>query len=277
MLVQGLILQGEGSTVLVESLYTPSGDLTILQSPLSSPFTVPTPPHDSPLPGALETDLQQTKKVCSTTITKLIMKVKKLEKIVKSNKARKRAKIVVSDDEEVSEDSSKQRRMIAYIDQDEEITLVTPTKSSTQEDQLEDHLGVLSAVKILADASRVHTYSRKRRDISTGSGEVSTASRIISTTEETVTTAGVLILVSTAGMVQENTPSPRATKYKGKAIMTKSKPEQTTTKLKQRQERAGYEATIRLQEQLDEEERQKIARDEEIAQMLQEEIDAAER
>ncbi|GKA45987.1 hypothetical protein Tco_0738783, partial [Tanacetum coccineum] len=54
-------------------------------------------------------------------------------------------------------------------------------------------------------------------------------------------------------------------------------PEQTTTKLKQRQERAGYEAAIRLQEQLDEEESQRIARDAEVAQRLQEEFDAAEK
>ncbi|GJV55496.1 hypothetical protein Tco_1456501 [Tanacetum coccineum] len=50
---------------------------------------------------ALETHLQQTKKVYSTVVTKLIMKVKRLEKIVKSSKARRRAKIVVSDDEKV--------------------------------------------------------------------------------------------------------------------------------------------------------------------------------
>ncbi|GKA81039.1 hypothetical protein Tco_0787731, partial [Tanacetum coccineum] len=47
--------------------------------------------------------------------------------------------------------------------------------------------------------------------------------------------------------------------------------------LKQRQERAGYEAAIRLQEQLDEEESQRIARDAEVAQRLQEEIDAAKK
>nr|GEU41256.1 hypothetical protein [Tanacetum cinerariifolium] len=47
---------------------------------------------------------------------------------------------------------------------------------------------------------------------------------------------------------------------KGKAIMQESEPEQTTIKLEQRQERAGYEAVVRLQEQLDEEERQRIAR-----------------
>nr|GEW08324.1 hypothetical protein [Tanacetum cinerariifolium] len=46
-----------------------------------------------------------------------------------------------------------------------------------------------------------------------------------------------------------------ASKHKGKGIMTESEHEQTTTKLQQRQERAGYEAVVRLQEQLDEEER----------------------
>ncbi|GKE07656.1 hypothetical protein Tco_1399674 [Tanacetum coccineum] len=49
---------------------------------------------------ALEIDLRQAKQVYGAAYTKLIMKVKKLEKIVKSNKARRRAKIVVSDNEE---------------------------------------------------------------------------------------------------------------------------------------------------------------------------------
>ncbi|GJV11679.1 hypothetical protein Tco_1353220 [Tanacetum coccineum] len=264
MLVQGSIMQGEGSTVPVESYHTTSGDLIISQQPLSSPSRVPTPPYDLHLLGghtpgsdkgrmqqnelmelvtklthrvlALETNLLQTKKVYSTVVTKLIIKVKRLEKIVKTSKARRRAKIVISDDEMVLKDSSKQGRMIEDIDQDEGITLVTPTKASTQEDQPEDQLGVLSAAKVLADASRVHTYSRRRRAVSTGSDGVSTAKRIISTAEETVSTAGVSILVSTA-----------ATKDKGKAIMTESEPELSTTK------------------------------DAKIAQMLQEEIDAAER
>ncbi|GKC40473.1 hypothetical protein Tco_1052857, partial [Tanacetum coccineum] len=201
--------------------------------------------YDSPLGGdrvlALETNLRHTKKVYGTAYTKLIIKVKKLEKIVKTSQATRRAKMVVSDDDMASEDSSKQGRMIEEIDQDAGVTLVTPTK-----------------------VTRVHTYSRRRRAISTSSGGVSTASRI----------------VSTACMIQQVNiiiPSLSATKDKGKAIMTESEPKQTTTKLKQRQERAGYEATIRLQEQLDEEERQRIARDAEVAQRLQEEIDAAKK
>ncbi|GKF70866.1 hypothetical protein Tco_0203923 [Tanacetum coccineum] len=157
MLVQGLILQGEGSTIPVESHHTPSGDPTISQPPLSSPFRVPTSPHDSPLLEvlALETDLKQTKKVYSAAVTKLLMKVKILEKIVKSSKARRRAKNVISDDDMVLEDSSKQGRMIEDINQDAGITLLTPTKANTQEDQPEDQLGVLSAAKVLADAARV--------------------------------------------------------------------------------------------------------------------------
>ncbi|GKE33211.1 hypothetical protein Tco_1452533, partial [Tanacetum coccineum] len=152
--------------------------------------------YDSPLGGdrvlALETDLRQTKKVYGTIYTKLIMKLKKLEKTVKTSQARRRAKIVVS-------------------------------------------------AKVLADAAKVHTYSRRRRAVSTGSGGVSTAGMI----------QQVNIIISSSS----------ATKDKGKAIMTKSELEQITKKLKQRQERAGYEAAIRLQEQLNEEESQWIARD----------------
>ncbi|GJZ63931.1 hypothetical protein Tco_0620352 [Tanacetum coccineum] len=56
---------------------------------------------------ALETDLRQIKKVYGTAYTKLIMKVKKLEKTVKTSQARRRTKIMVSDDDMASEDSSK--------------------------------------------------------------------------------------------------------------------------------------------------------------------------
>ncbi|GJV55497.1 hypothetical protein Tco_1456502 [Tanacetum coccineum] len=135
----------------------------------------------------------------------------------------------------------------------------------------------MSAAKVLTDVARVHTYSRRRRTVSTGSGEVSTASRIISTTKETVSTVGASMPVSTAGLVQEITSSSRASKDKGKAVIIESEPEQTASKLKERQERAGYEAAIKLQEQLDQEESQRIARDAEIALRLQEEIDAAGR
>ncbi|GJW29664.1 hypothetical protein Tco_0046539 [Tanacetum coccineum] len=179
---------------------------------------------------SLEVDLKQTKKVYGAGYTKLITKVKQLEKTVKSNQARRRAKIMVLDDEEDLEDSSKQGRMIEEIDQDAGVTLVTHTHS--QEDQPEDQLGVFSAAKVLADAAKenVHTYTRRKRAVSTVSGGISTV--------------GASMPVSTAGMVQEvniGIPSPVVVKDKGKAV-------------------------VRLQEELHEEERQRMAKVHKAAQ-----------
>ncbi|GJW15057.1 putative ribonuclease H-like domain-containing protein [Tanacetum coccineum] len=179
---------------------------------------------------SLEADLKQTKKVYGAAYTKLIKKVKKLEKTVKSNQARRRAKIVVSDDEEDLEDSSKQGRMIEEIDQDAGVTLVTPTHNATKEN--------------------VHTYTRRRRAVSTGSGRISTASRLFSTAEVSVSTAGASMPVCTTGMVQEvniSIPSPVVIKDKGKGKMEESKDEQIKrTKLQQEQDMLGHEAAVRL-------------------------------
>ncbi|GJW19170.1 hypothetical protein Tco_0026606 [Tanacetum coccineum] len=91
----------------------------------------------------------------------------------------------------------------------------------------------------------------------------------ISTAEESDSTTGVSMPVSTAGMVQEvniSFPSPVVVKDKGKGIMTESKDEQTKrTKIQLEQERLSHEAAVRLQEELDEEERQRMARVHEAA------------
>ncbi|GJW14176.1 hypothetical protein Tco_0018309 [Tanacetum coccineum] len=80
-------------------------------------------------------------------------------------------------------------------------------------------MGVFSAAKVLADAAKenVHTYTRRRRAVSTNSGGISTTSRLFSTAKESVSTAGASMPVSTAGMVQEvniSIPSPVAIKDK---------------------------------------------------------------
>ncbi|GKC80320.1 hypothetical protein Tco_1131094, partial [Tanacetum coccineum] len=72
----------------------------------------------------LEKDLQQTKKTYSTALTKLVLRVKKLEYKLKSGKARIKVKIILFDDEEIAEDSSKQGRKISQIDEDPIISLV---------------------------------------------------------------------------------------------------------------------------------------------------------
>ncbi|GKE98445.1 hypothetical protein Tco_0021796, partial [Tanacetum coccineum] len=64
---------------------------------------------------SLESDLKQTKQTYG---------VKKLEHKVKSIKARRKVRFVVSDDEDDLEGPSKQGRKIAQIDKDDGITLV---------------------------------------------------------------------------------------------------------------------------------------------------------
>ncbi|GJS44399.1 hypothetical protein Tco_0569442 [Tanacetum coccineum] len=124
-----------------------------------------TMPYDSPLPGghihgsdkgrvkhdelmelvtklsdrvvAMEEDLKQTKKTYSTALTKLVLKVKKLEKQVRSSKARRRARIVLSEDEDAAEDPSKQGRKISHIDTNPTISLVQDEGTSWFQEDVE--------------------------------------------------------------------------------------------------------------------------------------------
>ncbi|GKA33279.1 ribonuclease H-like domain-containing protein [Tanacetum coccineum] len=167
MLVYGQTLQGEGSTIPVESHHIPTSAPFTSQPP-TSPTSMQTTyvaeetttmPHDSPLTRVhtlgsdegsltlneltvlcttlskkvkdLESDLKQTKLTYGAAYTKLIMRVKKLEHKVKSRKARRRVRLVVSEDKDDLEDPSKQGRKITQIDKDEGITLVQIDISTT--------------------------------------------------------------------------------------------------------------------------------------------------
>ncbi|GJX21134.1 hypothetical protein Tco_0223811 [Tanacetum coccineum] len=147
--------------------------------------------------GVLEDDLKRTKQTYSVAFTKLILKIKKLESKVKTGKARKRARVMLSEDEE--DDSSKQGRIDedrnTYFAQDDK---VVHAQDTAEEGQLED----------------------------------STASITVSTT---------LINISTARETRSIT---------GRVVYGRRK------------------EAIRLQEQVDKEERSQIARDEEIARQL---------
>ncbi|GKA55461.1 hypothetical protein Tco_0754410 [Tanacetum coccineum] len=119
----------------------------------------------------------------------------------------------------------KGRSLIKELDLDAGISLV-PLHAADQgriddtqiSDQPKEQLGVFSATTTRADAARrrqsvenVQTYTRRRREVSTGSGGVSTASRLVSTAD--ISTASELD--STAGV---------KAKDKGKAIMHESEP-----------------------------------------------------
>ncbi|GJW20763.1 uncharacterized mitochondrial protein-like protein [Tanacetum coccineum] len=108
-----------------------------------------------------------------------------------------------------------------------------------------------------------------------GSGEK--GEKEISTAEVPVSTASAILEVSTA--IPERQVyirrSAEKRKDKGKAIMKDDESVQKKTKKQLEQERVRHEEAIRLQEQINKEERQRISMDAEIAKQLQEEIDIA--
>ncbi|GJS93372.1 ribonuclease H-like domain-containing protein [Tanacetum coccineum] len=188
----------------------------------------------------LQNDLQQTKKVYSSALTKLILRVKKLEKQVKTSKARRRVRLVLSEDEDAAEDSSKQGRKISEIDTDPSISLVQDEGPLWFQ---EDGSG-----------------EKGEKEVSTVGAEHSTVIPEVST--------------ATSNLVYIRRSAEKR-KDKRKAIMREDESVQKKTKKQLEQERLSHETAIRLQEQIDEEERKRIARDAEIAKQLQEEYDRA--
>ncbi|GKD14251.1 hypothetical protein Tco_1198658, partial [Tanacetum coccineum] len=81
--------------------------------------------HLSMLIGALEDDLKKTKHIYSSTYTKLILRVKKLEARVKIGKAKRQARVILSDDEDLKDDSSKQGRKLSDVEVQEKASTDT--------------------------------------------------------------------------------------------------------------------------------------------------------
>nr|GEW82478.1 50S ribosomal protein L1, chloroplastic [Tanacetum cinerariifolium] len=199
---------------------------------------------------SLETDLKQTKKIYNATYTKLIKKVKKLEKKAKSSKAKRRARIVVSDDEDDLEDPSKQGRKITEIDQYPSISLVQ------HDAKMQGRYG--HDMEFDYDFDTIEKDVSTAEPVSTGGAAVTTDSVSVSTPSPTrntgVSTTYDITMVETLVYIRKS-----AAKDKGKGKMTKSETLQTKTKLQQEQERLSFEAAVRLQVELDEEESQRIA------------------
>ncbi|GJS43756.1 hypothetical protein Tco_0568799 [Tanacetum coccineum] len=194
---------------------------------------------------ALETDLQQTKKVYGAAFIKLIKKVKRLEKKDKLSKSRRKARIIVSDDEEDLEDPSKQGKKIDEIDQDPNISLV-------QHD-----------TEFNFDFNAAKEVSTAEENVSTAE-PVSTAGAAVTTTSVAISTATPTRVSTIDDIASESLVyirrSAAKTKDKGKSIMEESESTMTKTKRQQEQERLGLETAVRLQEEFDEEKRQRIAK-----------------
>ncbi|GJW25900.1 putative ribonuclease H-like domain-containing protein [Tanacetum coccineum] len=160
-------------------------------------------------------------------------------------------------------------RRIAEIDQNPSISLVQDEGTSWIQEDAKIQGRTSADTEILLDQEEP---TELVGDL--GSGEK--GEREISTANISVSTASVTPKVSSA---VENLVyirrSAEKRKDKGKAIMKEDEYVQKKTKKQLEQERLGHKEAIRLQEQINEEERQRIARDAKIAKQLQEEFDRA--
>ncbi|GKA16887.1 hypothetical protein Tco_0696724 [Tanacetum coccineum] len=151
---------------------------------------------------AMEEDLKRTKKVYNSALTKLVLKVKKLEKQVKSGKARRRARIVLSEDEDAAEDPSKQGRKIAQIDTDPTISLLIENLRSGEKGEKE-----ISTANVPVSTAGVA--------VTTASASISTASPPKVSTAE-VSTASPEVGIVAAALVYIRMNASKA-KDKGKS------------------------------------------------------------
>ncbi|GKG13488.1 hypothetical protein Tco_0350448, partial [Tanacetum coccineum] len=129
------------------------------------------------------------------------------------------------------EDPSKQGRKIAAIDQDPGISLEVSTAEK--------------------DVSTTEPVSTTGAAVTTASVAVSTVSP---TRNTRVSTADDITMAETLVYIRRS-----ATKEKGKGKMDESEKVITQTKLQQEQERLDFEAAVRLQAEIDQEGRKRIA------------------
>ncbi|GJS60240.1 putative ribonuclease H-like domain-containing protein [Tanacetum coccineum] len=212
---------------------------------------------------ALETELQNTRQTYSAALTKLILKVKKLESRIKRGRARRRAIHVLLEEEiDSQDDSSKQGRNISDSEKDQDTVLINDNGVEWIQEEVEVQEKVSNDTEpVVQDDTPTEVFEDK------GSGEK--GEKEVSTAEIPDTIAELLVNTtrefrSTAGRIVYTRRTEQIIKDKGKAIMTEPEPVKKSKKLEE-QERLGFEAAIRLQEQEDAEKRMQIAKDEEIA------------
>ncbi|GJX68668.1 hypothetical protein Tco_0304395 [Tanacetum coccineum] len=162
----------------------------------------------------------------------------------KKSKARRIAHIVVSNDEE--KDSFNQGRKIIEIDKDPNISLVQQMISYDAQTQRSQEHDLEPDFKFTAP-----------EEVYTAEPDISTANVPVSIIGAQVSTAIPEVSIAAKNLVYIRRSAAKR-KDKGKAIMKEAEPVQKKTKLQLEQERLGYEEALRLQEQLDEEKRQRL-------------------
>nr|GFA22572.1 hypothetical protein [Tanacetum cinerariifolium] len=122
---------------------------------------------------SLENELHETKKVYSSALTKPILRVKKSKRTVKTSKARRKVRIVISEDEDAKDPSKQRRSLIEELNMDVYIFLVPPhaTDQGRKSDdtqvsgQFKDQLGVFSAAKVRYKGKEVMQESEPTKKI----------------------------------------------------------------------------------------------------------------
>ncbi|GKB65102.1 hypothetical protein Tco_0921288 [Tanacetum coccineum] len=248
MIVQGPVVQGEGSTHPVESHHTPTSAPSTLQPPFSLTFRrttrqesmVPQPRSPTRTPVADEaasTCLNVRYRGATTTITILeaVQGSGNIDKTptIPHDSPLQRVNTLGSDEGSMTQQELMGRK-ITEIDQDPGISLVQ------HDAEIQGRYGHDMEFEYNFDAAK----------------EVSTAEKYVSTVEP-VSTAGAAV---TTDSVAVSTASPTRNTEVSTADDITTAETLTKTKLQQEQKRLGFEAAVRLQAELKEEERQRIAR-----------------
>ncbi|GJT94288.1 hypothetical protein Tco_1083133 [Tanacetum coccineum] len=202
------------------------------------------PPHDSPLhvvhshgsdEGSLK--LNELMNLVTRLSDRIEVLVKKLESQIKTGKARRKARVILSDDEVLEDDSSKQGRKLSDAEVQEKAS--TETELFIQE---------LTPTKVIQDQEGSEKGSDKVSTVGAKKGTASEEVPIVSTAKVNLTTAGQTVTYT------RRSAEKRSRQDKGKAIMIESEPKNKSKK-ELEQERLSFAKAIRLEEQMNEEQR----------------------
>ncbi|GJZ49854.1 hypothetical protein Tco_0604044 [Tanacetum coccineum] len=214
----------------------------------------------------------KTKKTYSTALTKLVLRVKKLEFKLKSGKARRKAKIVLSDDEEIAEDSSKQGRKISQIDEDPTVSLIQDEGISWIPQEEEVHEKPSDETEVLVQEETPTEIIEEHGSGEKGEIEISTANMQVSTASPPkVSTAVPHVYTRRSAKdkgyaIMEEPATPKKIKKRTQVQLSMDKElarmmeeeerikfnvEQEARALQEKEERLNLEAARELQRQLD--------------------------
>ncbi|GKD28425.1 hypothetical protein Tco_1239203, partial [Tanacetum coccineum] len=226
-----------------EPAFEHSPDHTTAAPTQPSP-TQPSPTQPSPTQQSLTHHHLEQNTIFLHPMTHLSI-IKKLESQIKTGKTRRKARIVHSDDEDIEDDSSKQGRKLSDAEVQEKAS--TKTEPFIQE---------VTPTEVIQDQE---SSEKGSAEISTAGATKGTASEVpvVSTAEEDISTARRTVTY------RRRSEEQRTRKDNGKAIMIESEPKQKSKK-ELEQERLSFAEAIKLEEQMKEEQRAQITRDEEI-------------